>query len=462
MSDEPSAAPEERNLEIDLAESFLPAWAKSSATSNLAEKYATDRPSERPFRDRPAGDFQRRKDRRPGKERRPPRSEGNRTEAGKRPHIPAVEEPRIEGWELRFAPEPRGMDGLVRQIRSSALAYSLFDLAQLILERPERYLAVFTKKASFATPLIQAQADQSLWLEQGEAITHLLSRHLDVYYRTESIAVDPPKGNYAFVAVCGLSQTVLGPPNHHDYQATLRKVHAEKFGHLSFEAYKSRIHMVKEEAVIQQWKDSQTRKEVFHPLSASESDTSEPLANLGDVERHFRRLHLASAVQEVAESVSLPGLVALQHSAPAVKRLVREHWENLKRFPLPLAHLLGQEFHAKGLQIFKAHENITYVAIARPRFLDRQNTPLASGLGMILDYLETHPGESRDVQWKALLQLRSGSVEAVTPEQESSLAKDLSWLLHEGYVTNYARKGLEITARPKSRTPQASPPPSPL
>ena len=56
-----------------------------------------------------------------------------------------------------------------------------------------------------------------------------------MFYQTERTATEPPKGKYTFVAQCGLSGIILGPPNHHDYQNALRKLHAERFSRMPFE-----------------------------------------------------------------------------------------------------------------------------------------------------------------------------------------------------------------------------------
>ena len=66
-------------------------------------------------------------------------------------------------------------------------------------------------------------------MSEAQAVRHVLSRHLEKFYRREQIQVEPPKGAYSFIAVCGMSDTILGPPNYHDYQTRLRKLHAERF-----------------------------------------------------------------------------------------------------------------------------------------------------------------------------------------------------------------------------------------
>ena len=41
----------------------------------------------------------------------------------------------------------------------------------------------------------------------------------------------------------------------HDYQNKICKIHSEKFPHLPFDVYKSRIKIVRDEAVIEKWKE---------------------------------------------------------------------------------------------------------------------------------------------------------------------------------------------------------------
>jgi len=80
-----------------------------------------------------------------------------------------------------------------------------------------------------------------VWPNERAAVAHAVSRHLETFYRRDRVTIEPPKGSYACVAVCGMTDTLLGPPNYHDYQDRLRKLHAERFSSMPFEAYKSRV-----------------------------------------------------------------------------------------------------------------------------------------------------------------------------------------------------------------------------
>ena len=444
--------------EIDLAQSFLPSWAKpeTAAKQNapLIERFG-DRPDDsRPsgrgdrhgrgsdsgFKSRKPDRGPARRDDRRGPGRRDDRRDDRRDARG--PAGPPT--PVLNGWAATVIPDPRGIDGLAKQLKAGGKAYPLFDLAVLILEKPERYSVQFRRTSEHATPLFQLAEDKSLWMSEEEAVRHVLSRHLEKFYRREQIQVEPPKGTYSFIAVCGMSDTILGPPNYHDYQTRLRKLHAEQFSKMPFEAFKSRVRMVKEPEFLEKWRAEQSTREEFYPLDPPEG--AEKLSDLKAVERHFRSNHAAAMIAAVADQVAVPGPVAVHHSGTAVRQLAQNAVLDLRRFPLPLAHIVGHELSSKGLQIFKAHENITYISVARPRHLDRQSTPVAEGPGGILDYLESHRSTPRPEQWKALAALRVSPADEAA--RDAALAGDLSWLIHQGHVIDYARRGLEAVRKP--------------
>jgi hypothetical protein len=446
----PAIAPD---LEIDLAQSFLPAWAREPAgpaqISRMAERYGGEEREERPGKRRDHGPRQDRQ-RAAGGKRAERRNDARSERRPEREHRPV---PALAGWDVRFLPEPRGVEGLARQIKAAAKAYPLFDLALLVLEKPERYLVELRRTSESGPVLFQLSEDGSAWLSEREAVAHAITHRLEKFYRRERVTTEPPKGAYPFVAVCGMSGVLLGPPNYHDYQMTIRRLHAERFASVPFEVYKSRIRMARDEESIQKWKEEQSVKDEFHPVEASEGAEPVKLGSLEEMERHFREHHAASCITSIPDRVIASGPAVQNGSSTAVQLLVRRALEELRRFPLPLAHTLSQELASRGLQIFKAHENITYVSVARPRHLDREATPVADGPRGILDYLESNPSTVRNEQWKALVAMRPGS--PGSEEAESAVARDLLWLLREGYAVDYARRGLEASPRSKPRPARA-------
>ncbi|MFI0348686.1 MAG: hypothetical protein ACH346_07990 [Chthoniobacterales bacterium] len=374
--------------------------------------------------------------------------------------------PLVTGWSIDFIPQQRIVDDIAKQVKSEAKAYPLFELTRLILEKPDRYEVTLMRLASAekgATSLFQYVHDGSLWLSEKEALAHVMKKHRDQFYRSEKIITEPPKGNYTCVGICGMSQKLLGPPNHHEYQQKVRELYAERFSHLPLEIFTSRIQLLRDEETLQRWKDEQSSKEEFYPLSAVERSTKGAadeitndaqkdevvvvLKNLNEVEEHFKKHHAPKLIVEVAEKVTLSGQAAINFSAPPIHFFVKKEQEELRRFPLRLSHFLAEDLASRGLQIFKAHENITYVSIARPRYLDRSSTPIAENLSAMLAYLETHPKTPRAEQWKELLSLRPLSEEMNEAQREAAVARDLSWLIHQGYVVNYAFLSLRVAER---------------
>ena len=441
------------------------------------------------------------------------------------------------------------------------------------------------------------KADGSLWQTRKDAISHLLSKHLGRFYQKSSITTEAPKGAFSVVAQCGMSGILLGPPNHHEYTSRLIALHSERFRNMPFEVYKSRIKMMRDEALIEQWKTEQSTKTVYIPvteevatqpveekipegvvpsaetieteenrvemiseapveqveettptiateatevpaeLSAetpSETSSGEPPSEESATEEsapategftstecnkdltweqvstHFNEQHAAREVESSGRDITLGGGIALHGSTPLLRELLLKNLQEMDRFPLPLAQVLGKELTNRSLQLFKSHKKIINVSMTRPRYLDRETTPIGESFRTILEYLEAHPKQPRDKQWAALLALRTETsahppsenstvlsqspsdvpkVPTETQEQESeatpatptkspeakkpanpestkpvidaetlkrreqALGADLLWLLHQGHVIDFAMGNLQAATRPVPKTP---------
>jgi hypothetical protein len=292
MSDDSAAPADLSSLEADLTQIFRPSWTMeaSDSTARLTARFDEgDRPERGPRRpegrggpgrDRGSRDRGPRPDRGsgprgdkggPGRDRgdRSKRGGHDRRDARDRRPEPAAPKPMLEGWELSLLPEEAAVEGIAKQIRSRAKAYPLFELARLIVRLSDRYSVALKSSGTAegaASGLFRVKADGSLWTSRKEAVSHLLAKHLAKFYRATSVTVEPPKGAFTVVAQCGMSGTVLGPPNHHEYTTRLIALHASRFKNLPFEVFKSRIRMVRDEAVIEQWKTDQSTRTVYTPI----------------------------------------------------------------------------------------------------------------------------------------------------------------------------------------------------
>lgn len=482
--------------EFDLEKLFLPNWAKESPEHNRYAKFEGE-PERRDRGDR--GDRRDRPPRRPGggpgfgrgpgaaqgsqsrgPERRGgpggPRPGGPRREGGRPSGRDAGPGRRPEGFrppapaplpeiQLTLAPEELSVDMVAKQIRVTGRAYPLFDIAHLILQKPERHTVAFSVKkkpdGTVVQPLFTCALDDTVWLSEEDAVRHVLDRHFPTFYQPEKTQIDPPKGVYTFVAQCGMSGVILGPPNYHDYQNQLRRLHAERFSRLPFEAFKARVKIVKDEEVVKKWVEGQSWKTEYNCLNLPEPLK---LGSMDEVEKHFRQVHLPNIIKQV-ETVSMTGTASRNLRDRELMRLVRSKWEEQKRFPLQLATTLSQQFASRGLQFFKVNKTVTHVAVARPHYLDLEATPVSEGVKRIVEFINatskcTHKqllaalAPAPVAPAPAAAPAAEGQPEAApapAPEPSPELAAvmtDLHWLIHQGHVIEFANGVIETAKKP--------------
>ncbi len=172
--------------------------------------------------------------------------------------------------------EPTGaaVAGLAKLIRETLRAYPVSDLAKMVMNGRDRYQARFRSEEG-GPDLFICLADGSLWASRDEATAHLLnSKAIETYYAVEVVEVSAPAGNFNVVAVCGMSGKILGPPNHHEYQLSVARHHAERFSHMSLDQFKSRISMESGEEVIEKWKAQVSQVKQYRLKSAEEPESN--------------------------------------------------------------------------------------------------------------------------------------------------------------------------------------------
>ena len=498
--------------ELDLDLEFLPAWAQKPNDAKPFANYAGD---ERP-RSRGRGDWgdrspQRRDDNRGrdfkgrdakggGQDRKRDgdrdRGPGGNREGGQRPKFQKRDgkrpfdkkggfrrndpppRPPLE-LDVAIQPEKNGVESLARQIKHTGRSYPLFDIARLILAKPERYLVVLkTRKkqdGSIAQPLFFCQMDETVWLSEEQAVDHVLSRHFDTFYKTEKIETDPPKGTYTFVAQCGMSDQILGPPNYHGYQDKLRAMHADRFPRLPFDVFKSRVKIVHDEEVVKQWLDDQSWKTEYIAINLPEETK---LESREAVREHFCQHHLANMITSV-DDVALKASVFNKKTPPRMQNLARYELDDQRRFPLKIVNVLSQEFSSHGLQFFKRKKSVTHVSVSRPHHLNLEQTPVSDSIRNIVTFVI----DNRDCTRRMILdkfapepekpEVAEAPTEGDEPKpapplspERTAILSDLHWLVHQGHVIEYANGQMEIAPKPqppqqkkkKPRPPKAEKP----
>jgi len=463
------------DLGLDLEKLFQPAWAQGKTEANRFDKFTgnegvkperqfSGKPGERrsPRREGGGGGFGGGGERRGGPPRGGSKFGDRKRGFGRRDdrREPERREPPAPLPEIgvTFLPDENGVESLARQIKMTGRAYPLFDIARLILQKPERYTVQLTvqKKpdGAIAQSLFVCALDETPWLSEDEAVAHVLKNHFATFYQAERTAIEPPKGRYTFVAQCGLSGVILGPPNHHDYQNQLRKLHTERFSRMPFDVFKSRVKIVKDEAVVKKWVEEQSFKTEYTVLNVPEPLK---LASIEEVEKHFRAVHKDTIIKSV-ESHTVAGVPSRSLRSRELQSLVRNDWERQCYFPLQLATKLSQMFAGLGLQFFKVNKTVTHVGVARPQFLDLETTPVSESIKSIIGFINTNPKCTRRKMIEtlapspAVIEVKAEEQKSAepTPEQNALIA-DLHWLIHQGHVLEFADGRMDTAKKPLPR-----------
>jgi hypothetical protein len=424
--DEKSKKQEHNDLkDITLDLNFVPQWARKPPGENhyRAKDYAdSDR---RGRRDR--GDRNDRRD-----SRRSPRHE---TREGPRPgreRQPVRREPVRElPVSVSFLPEQQRLASLVRQIHHARRAYPLMELAHLFIHDAEGYLVkIEVNKGAEEFCLYQCKRCKAVACTKEMIIQHLMSSHLSDVYEKKEIETDPPAGQFVCVARCRKSGVLLGPPNHHSYTDKLNELHQTRFPQLSLDDYKRSIETVRDEELIEQWKEERRKKTVYQLRSDPEA---EPV-DLHKAEAEFMRV--IEADYEMTHRAILPSKVAQGLDDHNITHAIRKVWSKESQFPLSMSFAMRAAFRHMHLYLFKAGK-INFVTHIKPRPVRPADT--VESIAEVLLFLKENPGSTR----KHLLEILHPGIGPESPEAKEAL-QPLGWLIERGHIIEFFNGTLSV------------------
>src|SRR6266581_8477906 len=463
---------------IDLLDlKLLPAWVKEPAAARSYEHYAGEeerretRGRPRPPRDKrerrtsgiqPAnGRIRRGEYLTPTADKKQPR--GLRKKTDQRDHRPHEAKDRhSQGTHapitrpppeitIRFLPYSLAFDNVVAQIKSGSVAYSVFALARLFLEKPERYEVRLTAKAE--SPLYRLGDNGAISLDREFLERNAFRLAQEDFYKIDITQSDPIKGNFSNVARCRLSGTLLGPTNHHNYQPQLRSLYEQRFSRrMSFADYQRQIEIVNDPALIEQWKEQARTVTTFKTLNDEPSST---FSSAAEVERHFRSNYLPGLVRSVAE-VTISGVLSRRLSDRTLNRGLEDAWTRETRSPSNMMQELAGRFRQAGLNVFRHRRGMLFVSPIRVRAFVHEQAGVSPSVNAILEAVAATPGINRkELAEKLTVDLSIEDIES----RKLALASDLRWLISEGHVIEFNDTSLDL---PRKKANQAQTSDSPI
>jgi hypothetical protein len=349
---------------------------------------------------------------------------------------------------VRFLPYEPAFKSVLAQIKSGSVAYSVFALARLFLEKPERYDVQLSSAED--RPLFQLGENGAVSSDRAILEAGAFPSARDDFYTVEVTQSEPLKGNFTNVARCRLSGTLLGPTNHHNYQPQLRTLYETRFSRrMSFLDYQKQIEIVSDPAVVEEWKE-QARNVTTYTARTGEPPLT--FTSAAEVERHFRQQHLPGLVRSVTQ-LTIGGVLSRRLPDRALGRAIEEAWSNETRSPSKMMQELSTGLRQGGLNIFRHRRGMLFVSPIRARVFSHESAGVSAFINAILEKVSGAPGINRK---QLAEQLSPAGAEPTELERARlTLASDLHWLVSEGYIIEFNDGSLDLPRAKPAVAPAA-------
>ncbi|MEN9636860.1 MAG: hypothetical protein RL077_5264 [Verrucomicrobiota bacterium] len=265
-------------------------------------------------------------------------------------------------------------------------------------------------------------------------MAHVLGKHLDKFFDTAEVEVDPPKGNYQVINRCGVTGELLGPPNYHRYNQIVMQHYTGKIGaRMPLDIFRGRIETIRDPEVVNQWlaKMKKTTRYTWKldaagkPLVkvavespaaavvpdavavAGETPASEAPAvppsgitpavatvpafdSLEDA-RVYLLTQARDKVVRTSENARFHGSIAETLPPGEIRRALEGAVDRQRRFPLDTANALRGRLRREHFTIFKkGSKGVSYVCAVKRKFRVPGQT-FADSIGALINFIETHP-----------------------------------------------------------------------
>jgi hypothetical protein len=459
-----SASPVESADLLDLK--FLPAWVKESRATNHYDHYTAEEvPAESRSRDRRGGHKDRKFGSRDGRQDKqhatskpdrrhrgtmPKKADARRRDSDRANYRRSSDRvaqapPKPFEGTIRFLPRQSVFENVVVQIKSGSVAYSLFVLARLFLEKPGRYEVRLMAKAD--VPLYQLGENGGISVDREFLERNAFRFAQRDFYQVNVIESDPIKGNFSNVARCRLSGMLLGPTNHHAYQPQLRSLYEQRFSRrLSFADYQRQIEIVSDPAVVERWKE-EARKVTTYTTVHEQAPLT--FSSAAEAERHFRSHYFPALVRKL-DDVTVGGTSSRSLPDRILNRAIEQAWVRETRSPSNMMQELATRFRQNGLHIFRHRRGMLFVSTIRVRAFVHEHAGVSPLVNAILEAVSATAGINRKQLFETLT--GNGASEGAEPRR-LALASDLRWLINEGYLIEFNDGSLD-RPRIKSKQPR--------
>ncbi len=454
MTDNPESKDKDTtNQPVDLSAlqglSFNTAWDNQPVSAGQGKPEARKRPSNKKPRDRrftKEGGGSKARDTRGGKFNR--KSGNKRSEEFFKPTV-----------KVYITPEELPFRKLIKVMRSSCRTYELFDIAKIILEKPERYILNIEpldgKKEDPREPFYITQPSNVPFASEAEAISYVVKNNIEAFFDIQEIEKEAPSGSFSVVNRCGISGELLAPPNYHKYNEILTE-HCSVSG-LTIGRVEGKIESVSEPDLIQTWVEKMTKQKVYI-LKDRKADEPQNFSSLESA-KNFLVKTRANKIFKRGSRAKISGVHYDKLPNNDLKKSIKVYLDSQARFPLDTATGLRVRLRKMNFSIFKkSAKNISFVCSVK-RKQSHPESGFSPTIQALLDFiLKNEEIKNSDISEKYLGIKLPKNIKPTQPSENSDATEaseepilsvedqgrlkqlkiDLYWLVSEGYVTEFA------------------------
>lgn len=329
--------------------------------------------------------------------------------------------PKPLSVDIKILPDPKALGTIIRKLQQDSHAYKLKDLAYFFLDNLASVLLKITPKkdengASEPLKFHQCKICGFASTDEADVIAHAVQCHLGEYYESKEVECEPPKGNFNCVAKCGLSGVLLGPPNIHEFNATVRETLRSRYPGMSEEEYRSHIEMVRDSDTIEQWRKGATKKVVFTAKNAGENVRE---LNREQAEAEFKRMILPQLL-DMPKNLMISAEVALKSPVKPLQWAVKDAVEMERRSPYNMCFALRGAFHHRKMHFFRANDSRGPEFVTGVELKEFDSAHAIAELAKIADFVAANPCMTKA---------------EIAGDEESE--KHLQWLVTTGHIVAF-------------------------
>ena len=295
-------------------------------------------------------------------------------------------------------PQDEAFEALIKRLQSNNRTYELFEIAHLLLEKPERFVTVVSpivKKnkqnvSADEAPLLYYSVPGHLpFNTEDDAMDYVLSNYLELFFNIEEIDIEAPKGNFQMVNKCGVTGELLGPPNYHRYQEFVQFHFTNRISEMSYDKYCSKIEVDKNQESIDAWLEKM-KKGVQYTLKEKEDTDPESFDSLESV-RKYLLLHRKDKVLGSGKSIRFAGRDIERMPIGNIRRSVEIYIQQQLNFPLDTANNIRGRLRRHKFAVYKkGSKGVSYVCAVKRKFRN-SSTVFTDSIQQLIIFLEKNP-----------------------------------------------------------------------